>query len=271
MAGIRVPRAEAHRFGVIEPGEGRRIRRFREKPTDAPGLPDAPDQVLASMGNYVFTTRALVDAVVRDAEDKASGHDMGGDVIRSMVEAGDAAYYDFSTNVVPGETERDRNYWRDVGTLDAYYEAHMDLVSVHPVFNLYNRDWPIYTGRPSLPPAKFVFDDDDRRGAAHDSLVSAGVIVSGGTVRQSILSPQVQVHSSAVVEGSVLLDGVDVGRGAVVRRAILDKNVRVPPGVRIGVDAEEDRARGFTISERGVVVLGKDQPVPAGTGTRGAR
>ena len=161
------------------------------------------------------------------------------------------------TNVVPGSTDRDRGYWRDVGTLDAYYDSHMDLVSVHPVFNLYNRSWPILTSLPSLPPAKFVFEEAGRTGHALDSLVSPGVIVSGGAVRRSVLSPHVRVHSGADVDGAVLMHGVDVGRGAVVRRAILDKGVIVHPGAEVGVDPAADLARGLTVTPGGVTVVGK--------------
>jgi glucose-1-phosphate adenylyltransferase len=263
VAAMRVPRAEASRFGVLVPGQSGRIASFQEKPKQVAGLPDDPERIFASMGNYVFSTRTLVDAVRSDAENKESAHDMGGNIITMLVEAGRAAVYDFARNKLPGETERDKGYWRDVGTLDSYWEANMDLISVHPVFNLYNREWPIHTGGGSLPPAKFVFDDDNRRGVALDSIISAGVIVSGGTVRRSVLSPGVVVHSRALVEDSVLLDGVDVGRDAIVRRAIIDKNVKIPTGARVGVDLAEDRARGFTISEGGVVVLGKGDVVPA--------
>ena len=262
VAGTRVPITEASQLGVIEPGAGTAVARFREKPTDPVGLPDDPYRVLASMGNYVFTTAALVDAVRAEADDEGSQHDMGGDLVPKLTAAGQAHYYDFSTNAVPGATERDAAYWRDVGTLDAYYDAHMDLVSVHPVFNLYNREWPIYTADPHLPPAKFVFEEEGRTGRALDSMVCAGVVVSGATVRRSVLSPGVRVRSGALVEDSVLLHDVDVGRGAVVRNAILDKNVVVPPGARIGVDASEDRRR-FVVSDRGVVVLAKGQVVPA--------
>jgi glucose-1-phosphate adenylyltransferase len=263
VAAIRVPREEASRFGVIVPGKNDRIAKFQEKPTDAVGLPDNPNQVYASMGNYVFDTRTLIEAVRADAENKDSAHDMGGNIITGLVDSGQAAVYDFAQNKVPGSTERDRGYWRDVGTLDSYYEAQMDLISVHPVFNLYNDQWPIHTSMGSLPPAKFVFDQDGRRGAAFDSMVSAGAIVSGGIVRRCILSPGVNVHSYALVEDSVLLNGVNIGRHAVVRRAILDKNVQVPPGARIGVNLEEDRANGFTVSDNGVVVVGKGDVVPA--------
>ncbi len=263
VAGIRVPVDEAYRFGVIEPdATGTRIAAFHEKPESAPGLPDDPTRVFASMGNYVFTTEALIEAVRADEADDASEHDMGGDIITNMVAAGDAAVYDFTANEVPGATERDRAYWRDVGTIEAYYDAHMDLVSVDPVFNLYNLDWPIYTWHDPLPPAKFIFDDEDRRGVALDSMVSAGAIVSGGSVRHSILSPSVLVHSKAEVSDSVLMHGVDVGRGAVIRRAIIDKGVQIPPGASIGVDLEEDRER-FHVSDDGIVVIGKLDEVRA--------
>ena len=263
VAAIRAPREQANQFGVIEAAEdGRRIARFREKPADAPGLPDAPDQVYASMGNYVFSTDALCDAVSADAETEDSRHDIGGDIIPRMVAAGQAQVYDFAENKVPGATPRDRGYWRDVGTLDAYYDAHMDLVSVDPIFNLYNRKWPILTAREAMPPAKFVFADPDRAGRAYDSMVSAGVVVSGAEVRRSVLSPGVFVHSWARVEGSVLMHNVDVGRRAVVRNAIIDKNVRIPPDAQIGVDPAADRER-FHVTEQGIVVIGKDDEVDA--------
>jgi glucose-1-phosphate adenylyltransferase len=263
VAGIRVPRTESHRFGVIEPAANNRIARFREKPEHAVGLADNPEQVFASMGNYVFTTKTLIEAVRSDAENADSAHDMGGNVITSLVAAGDAAVYDFAENKVPGATERDAGYWRDVGTLDSYYDAQMDLVSVHPVFNLYNQLWPIHGMYGALPPAKFVFDEDGRRGQALESMVGAGVIVSGGIVRRSIVSPGVLVHTGALVEDTVLMHGVDVGRGAVIQRAIIDKNVQIPPGVQIGVDPKHDRARGFTMSDNGIVVIGKGDPVVA--------
>jgi glucose-1-phosphate adenylyltransferase len=261
VAALRAPIGQADQFGVIETAaDGQTISAFREKPTDAVGLADAPDQVFASMGNYVFSTEALIDAVTADATAE-SGHDMGGNIVPMLVSSGAAHVYDFSRNEVPGATDRDRGYWRDVGTLDAYYDAHMDLISVHPVFNLYNAEWPILTWTGPLPPAKFVFNSDGRTGQAVDSMVCAGCVISGGTVRRSVLSPGVQVHSYAEVEDSILLQGVDIGRNAVVRRAILDKNVRVEPGAQIGVDAAADRARGFDVSPGGVVVVGKGRTV----------
>jgi glucose-1-phosphate adenylyltransferase len=263
VAALRAPLEQADQFGVVETAsDGVTISAFREKPKDAVGLPDAPDQVFASMGNYVFTTSALIDAVTEDAEDPSSRHDMGGSIVPMLVERGEAQVYDFSQNVVPGETERDKGYWRDVGTIDAFYDAHMDLISISPIFNLYNREWPILTRPDPLPPAKFVFDDEDRRGQALDSMVCAGVVISGATARRSVLSPGVRLHSFAQVEDSVLFQDVDVGERAVVRRAIVDKNVRIAPGATIGVDAEADRAR-FHISDGGIAVIGKGATVEA--------
>jgi glucose-1-phosphate adenylyltransferase len=263
VAALRAPLEQADQFGVIETAaDGVTISAFREKPADAVGLPDAPDQVFASMGNYVFTTSALIDAVSADAKDQGSKHDMGGSIVPMLVERGEAQVYDFSLNVVPGETERDKGYWRDVGTIDAFYEAHMDLISISPIFNLYNREWPILTRPDPLPPAKFVFDDEDRRGQALDSMVCAGVVISGATARRSVLSPGVRLHSFAEVEDSVLLQDVDVGQNAVVRRAIVDKNVQIAPGAQIGVDPEADRRR-FHVSEAGIVVVGKGETVEA--------
>jgi glucose-1-phosphate adenylyltransferase len=264
VAALRVPIEQADQFGVIETAaNGRVITAFHEKPKDAVGLADAPDRVYASMGNYVFSIDTLVDAVTADAEARESSHDMGGDIVPRLVGSGQAHVYDFTDNEVPGATDRDRGYWRDVGTLDAFYDAHMDLISVHPVFNLYNRDWPILTLPEPLPPAKFVFDEEGRRGHALDSMVCAGVVISGATVRRSVLSPGVLVHSYADIEGSVLFSGVEVGRRAVVRNAILDKDVVVEPGATLGVDIDVDRRR-WTVSDAGVVVVPKGERVEAG-------
>ncbi|HTT30873.1 MAG TPA: glucose-1-phosphate adenylyltransferase [Solirubrobacteraceae bacterium] len=261
VAAIRAPIEQADQFGVIETApDGRRISAFREKPADAKPLPDAPDQVYASMGNYVFTAEALIDAVTTDAQDETSRHDIGGNLIPMLVERGDARVYDFATNEVPGATDRDRGYWRDVGTLDAYYDAHMDLISVSPIFNLYNQQWPIHTFPDPLPPAKFVFDEDGRRGHALDSMVCAGVVISGGVARRSVLSPGVHLHSYSEVEDAILMHNVEVGRNAVVRRAILDKDVRVAPGAEIGVDLDADRER-FKVSAGGIIVIPKGEVV----------
>jgi glucose-1-phosphate adenylyltransferase len=261
VAAIRAPIEQADQFGVIETApDGRTIAAFREKPPDAKPLPDAPDQVYASMGNYVFTAEALIDAVTTDAQDETSRHDIGGNLIPTLVGRGDARVYDFAANEVPGATDRDRGYWRDVGTLDAYYDAHMDLISVSPIFNLYNQQWPIHTFPDPLPPAKFVFDEDGRRGHALDSMVCAGAVLSGGVARRSVLSPGVHLHSYAEVEDSILMHNVDVGRDAVVRRAILDKDVRIAPGATIGVDPDADRER-FAVSAGGIVVIPKGEVV----------
>jgi glucose-1-phosphate adenylyltransferase len=263
VAALRAPLSQADQFGVVEAGpDGHTITAFREKPKDAVGLPDAPDQVFASMGNYMFTCEALIDAVTTDAKADASSHDMGGNIVPMLVESGAAHVYDFSKNVVPGESPRDHGYWRDVGTLDAFFDAHMDLVSVDPVFNLYNREWPILSWHEPLPPAKFVFDEDGRRGHALDSMVCGGVVVSGGSARRSVLSPGVHLHSFSEVENSVLMHSVDVGREAVVRNAIIDKNVRIAPGAQIGVDPDADRER-FVVSDNGIVVIGKGAVVEA--------
>lgn len=251
IAGLRVPRREATGFGVIDADAEGKVRGFLEKPADPPGLPDSPEESFASMGNYVFTTDALIEALRKDAADENSVHDMGGSIMPMLADAGDAWVYDFSTNIVPGATERDHGYWRDVGTIDSYYDAHMDLVSVTPVFNLYNDRWPIFTLPPQLPPAKFVLG-----GRAEESMVSAGVIIGGGSVHNCVISPDVRIERGARVEDSVLMDGVYVGEGAFVRRAILDKNVFVPPWARVGVDHARDKEL-YHVSAGGVTVLGK--------------
>ena len=256
VAGIRVPRHEAKDFGVIDAAADHTIKSFLEKPADPPGLPDSPDESYASMGNYVFTRKAFVEALNDDALDDSSKHDMGGNIVPFFVNAGRAQVYDFTRNSVPGATEKDLNYWRDVGTIGAYHNAHMDLVSVDPEFNLYNRRWPIFTSQAQLPGAKFTL-----RGNAEDSIVSAGCIISGGDVDRSVLSPNVLVDKWAKVEESIIYSGCRIGRNSVVRRAILDKNVKVPDGVEIGVDPEHDRARGFHVEE-GITVVPKNFVVP---------
>ncbi|ANC30430.1 glucose-1-phosphate adenylyltransferase [Isoptericola dokdonensis] len=259
VAAIRQPIAMADQFGVIDidPSDPTRIREFLEKPVNPVGLPDSPTEVLASMGNYVFDTDALVEAVTKDASDPDSRHDMGGDIIPAFVADGTAGVYDFIRNDVPGSTDRDRDYWRDVGTIDAYFDANKDLIAVQPVFNLYNSDWPLLTGYTGLPPAKFVHAGPGRLGHAADSIVSPGVLVSGATVAGSILSPGVHLHSWATVTDSVVMDDVQVHRHAQVHRAILDKFVVVDERARIGVDHEEDRARGFTVTPSGITVVPK--------------
>jgi glucose-1-phosphate adenylyltransferase len=264
VAAIPVPREEATAFGVIETGaDGQSIEAFLEKPADPPARPGHPDEAYASMGNYLFTTDVLVETLRKDAANRASRHDMGGDIVPMLVSERSADVYDFLTNEVPGANERDAGYWRDVGTLDSYFDAHMDLCHVLPVFNLYNDKWPILTRVASLPPAKFVHNSAGRVGRAIDSLVSNGVIVSGGLVREAVLSPGVRVNSWARVERAVVLNNTIVGRHAVIENAILDKNVVVPEGVVIGVDKDHDRERGFVVSDAGITVVGKSQVVPA--------
>jgi glucose-1-phosphate adenylyltransferase len=263
VAAIRQPIGLADQFGVIDvkPDEPRSIREFLEKPRDPAGLPDNPDEVLASMGNYVFDAQALVEAVTRDSDMQGSVHDMGGDIVPAFVRRDEAGVYDFKDNEVPGATDRDRGYWRDVGTLRSYYDAHMDVVTPLPVFNLYNAEWPIFTDYGPQPPAKLTRGGDGTTPLSEDALLSPGVVVSGGDVRRSVLSPAVRVEQGAVVEGSVLMNNVRVGAGAVVRQAILDKGVVVPPGAEIGVDPDLDAKRGFMV-EDGLTVLGKGQAFP---------
>ena len=263
VAAIRQPIAMADQFGVIEidAANPRKIQAFLEKPKETKGLPDAPDEILASMGIYVFDADVLIAAVTRDKEREGSGRDMGGDIVPDFVDRGEAYVYDMKDNPIPGSTDRDHGYWRDVGTIDSYYEAQMDLISVHPIFNLYNYEWPIYTDHGNHPPAKFVFAAKDRVGEAIDSMVSPGVVISGAHVSHSVLSPGVQVHSYATITDSVLLDLVEVGRNATIKRAIIDKHVVVPPGVSIGVDRQHDLDRGFLVTDSGITVIGKGQEV----------
>ena len=258
VAGIRVPRNQASAFGVIDAGADNKIKDFLEKPAEPPGLPDDPDASFASMGNYIFTTGALIKALVADAEDEDSRHDMGGDIIPSFVSRGDGQVYDFTANEVPGSTERDKAYWRDVGTLDAYHEAHMDLVSVDPVFNLYNLDWPIWTYPVQMPGAKFTME-----GVSRDSIVSPGCVVSGGSIENSVLSPNVRVHQDGQVDHSVILSHTTIGRGALIHRAILDKHVTVEEDAKVGVDPDADEDRGFYVSEGGITVVPKGTTVAA--------
>jgi glucose-1-phosphate adenylyltransferase len=260
VAGIRVPIEQAPHVGLIDPAsDGVRIQRFREKPRDAVGLPGDPAHVLASMGNYVFSTKTLIEAVAT-AADSGSAHDIGGNIIPMLVDTGEAFVYDFAANVVPGVSRRERGYWRDVGSLDAFHEAHMDLLSAEPAFDLYDPDWPILTWNEPAPPARFLSRVDGSVSMVDDSLISSGVIIDGASVRGSVLSPGVEVHPGADVDGSVLMGGVVVGTDAVVRRAIVDKNVTIPEGAQIGVDLDLDRER-FVVSPGGVVVIGKGQKV----------
>ena len=258
VAGIRVPRKDASAFGIIDADQNHKITEFLEKPADPPGLPDASDESFASMGNYIFSREALVQALHDDAHSADSRHDMGGDVIPRFVNAADAQVYDFRDNEVPGNTEKDADYWRDVGTLDSYYESHMDLIRPLPVFNLYNYDWPIYTHQIMAPPARTVRGPNGQAGVAFDSIVSPGVLITGGHVGSSVLSPKVKVEHDARVTESVLMQNVQIGAGATVHRCILDKNVVVPPGFTVGLDREQDLARGLTVTESGLTIAPKN-------------
>jgi len=258
VAGIRVPIGEANQFGVIEKGEGTKIAAFLEKPEHVVGLEDDPSHVLASMGNYIFNRDVLAEILNEDAGDPDSKRDIGGDLIPALVSAGQAHAYDYTTNIVPGESPTN-HYWRDVGTIDSYYDAHMDLVAPEPLFNLYNDDWPIFTRSRNLPPAKFV-RDGVRGCEVSNALISRGVIVSGGTVLDSVISPGVRIERSAGVQNSIILDDVTVGAGATICNAIIDKNVIVPPGCVIGQDPAADAER-FDVSPGGVVTIGKDDIV----------
>lgn len=258
VAAIPVSKQEATAFGVIEADDSGRIKAFHEKVADPPTMPGKPDMCLASMGNYVFKTDALLAALERDAALETSAHDFGRDIIPTMVERGASSFvYDFQTNRVPGE-EEDFAYWRDVGTVDAYWAAQLDLVAIQPAFNLYNHSWPIRTGYNHDPPAKFVFRDEAnaRVGIATESLVSLGCIISGGRIHRSVLSNRVRVNSFSHIEESVLFENVVIGRHVKIRRAIIDKDVEIPSGTEIGYNLEEDRKRWF-VSEGGIVVIPK--------------
>lgn len=259
VAAIRQPVELAHQFGIIEtfPESPTRIKEFHEKPREPVPLSDSPGEVLASMGNYVFNTDQLVDAVLRDGERADSHHDMGGDIIPDFVARGDAAVYDLIRNEVPGATDRDRYYWRDVGTIESFYDAHMDLISALPVFNLYNTEWPIYSEQLNSPPAKLVRDGAGNVGTMIDSIVSLGSLLSGAHVERSVLGPWAMIESGARVIDSILFDRVRVGPNAIVQRAILDKEVVVEPGATVGIDPHADQARGFTVTESGITVVGK--------------
>jgi glucose-1-phosphate adenylyltransferase len=259
VAAIRQPIGLADQFGVIDldPAAPERIRDFLEKPKNPVGLADSPGEILASMGNYVFNTDALVDAVRRDGERTDSSHDMGGDIIPDFVARGDAAVYDLKRNGLPGSTDRDRYYWRDVGTIDSFFEAHQDLIAALPVFNLYNQAWPIFSRQVNSPPAKFVRDSRGALGTMIDSIVSLGCVISGAHIERSVLSPWTTIESGAEVVDSIIFDRVHVSPGAIVRRAILDKDVVIEAGATVGVDRGRDLARGFSVTDSGITVVGK--------------
>jgi glucose-1-phosphate adenylyltransferase len=253
VASIPVDRKHAMEFGVIEADPDGRILGFHEKRADAPTLPNNPGMVFASMGNYVFSTRSLLRELYADARNEQSSHDFGRDILPSMIGRSQMYAYDFQSNSIPGEPAG-QAYWRDVGTIDTYYEANMDLREVNPALNLYNRQWPLITAGYFDPPAKFVFDEEGRRGQAISSVVAGGTILSGGTVRNSVLGRYVRIHSGATVEDSIIFDNCDIGRRARVRKAILDKNIRIPEDATIGYDLENDR-KYHHVTESGIVVV----------------
>ena len=259
VAAIRQPLSLATQFGVIEVDKDQptKISEFREKPSDPKPVPGDDTQALVSMGNYIFNAQSLIDAIERDALDESSTHDMGGDIIPYFVEQGTAGAYDFTFNEIPGATERDRSYWRDVGTIDSYYDAHMDLISTMPIFNLYNDEWPVFNQQINMAPAKFIHDSEGNQGRTNDSIVSLGVVVSGSVIERSVLSPNVRVFSRSLVTDSVILDNVEIGRDCTIRKAILDKDVAVADGASIGVNRERDIERGFTVTDSGITVVTK--------------
>jgi len=254
------PSPESRQFGCVEVDDAMRITRFLEKPAEPPPFPKAPGTSLVSMGNYLFNYDVLREAVLLDHDHPDSTHDIGRDILPRWYDKVHVHAYNFMNNQVPGAPEADKGYWRDVGTLDAYWKASMDLVSVTPSFNTYNVEWPILTARRDDPPAKFVFADreSNRAGIATDSLVCNGCIISGGHIDRSVLSPRVRINSYATVAESVLFEDVDVGRRCRIRRALIDKSVHVPPDTVIGFDAEQDRARGITVSDEGIAVVPQD-------------
>jgi glucose-1-phosphate adenylyltransferase len=259
VAGIRQPIGLANQFGVIDVDakDPAKINDFLEKPQDPKGLGDSPAEVLASMGNYIFDADALIEAVESDGELPTSNHDMGGDIIPYFVGRGDAGVYDMKRNEVPGSTDRDRSYWRDVGTIESFFDAHMDLISTLPIFNLYNVDWPIHSQTVNSPPAKFVRDSVGRIGTAIDSIVSLGSVLSGTHLERSVIGPWALAAGGSTITDSVIFDHVRVGQGARINRAILDKNVVLADGATVGVDRDRDLARGFTVTETGITVVGK--------------
>jgi glucose-1-phosphate adenylyltransferase len=254
IASIPVPKDQAAEFGVLETAPDGSVVGFYEKDSSAPTMPDDRTRVYASMGNYVFSTNLLLRELYADAQRPGSSHDFGRDILPSLVGRAPMFSYDFQTNRIPGDPQLQQPYWRDVGTIDAYYDASMDLRAVTPALNLYNRQWPLRTAGYPDPPAKFIFDDQGRRGQAIDSIVSGGTILSGGMVRASVLGRHVRLHSGAVVEDSVIFDNCDIGRRARVRRAILDKNVRIPEDAEIGFDLARDREKYF-VTDSGIVVI----------------
>lgn len=259
ISAIPIPVSEASEFGIIEVDDEWRLTGFKEKPQDAPKtIPGRPDMCLASMGNYIFNVDELVNEVQEDAQDANSKHDFGKNIIPKMLEEGKRIFvYDFSQNEYAGMTEEERGYWRDVGSIDSYWQANMDLLNSKPELNLYSTEWPLRTYNYNFPPAKFLWEENDRIGTATNSMVSEGCIISGGTISGCILSPQVRINSFSKVQASILMENVNVGRYSEIRKAIIDKNVDIPPYTKIGFNPDEDRARGFFVSAGGVTIVPK--------------
>lgn len=259
ISAIPIPISEASEFGIIEVDENWRLTGFQEKPQTTPkSIPNRPDMCLASMGNYIFNRTELVNEVIEDSKDENSAHDFGKNIIPKMLKEGKQIYvYDFSKNEYEGMSESERGYWRDVGSIDSYWQANMDLLDYNPELNLYSEDWPLRTYNYNFPPAKFIWEEGDRVGMATNSMVSEGCIISGGSISRCILSPKVRINSFSNVTDSILMENVNVGRYSEIRKAIIDKNVNIPPYTKIGVDTEEDKKRGFIVSAGGVTVVPK--------------
>jgi len=259
ISAIPIPISEASEFGIIEVDENWRLTNFVEKPQTPPKpMPNNPDMCLASMGNYIFNKEILTDALERDSKIETSQHDFGKNVIPMLLSEGKSIYvYNFNENIFAGMTKAERGYWRDVGSIDAYWQANMDLLTSEPELNLYSKEWPLRTFNYNYPPAKFIWQEGDRVGMATNSMVSEGCIVSGGTLSRCVLSPKVRINSYSQVTDSILMENVNVGRYAEIRKAIIDKNVDIPPKTKIGINREEDLRRGFYISEGGVTIVPK--------------
>ena len=259
ISAIPIPISEASEFGIIEVDDEWRLTGFVEKPQTAPKcIPGHPDLCLASMGNYIFEAEELMNEVIEDAKNENSSHDFGKNIIPKMLADGKPVYvYDYSQNEFTGMTPEERGHWRDVGSIDSYWQANMDLLDYKPVLNLYSTEWPLRTYNNNLPPAKFIWEEGDRVGMATNSMVSEGCIISGGSISRCVLSPQVRINSFSNVTDSILMENVNVGRYCEIRKAIIDKNVDIPPYTKIGVDAEEDKRRGFLVSAGGVTVVPK--------------
>lgn len=259
ISAIPIPISEASEFGIIEVDDEWRLTGFVEKPQTAPKcIPGHPDLCLASMGNYIFEAEELINEVVEDSKNENSSHDFGKNIIPKMLADGKPVYvYDYSQNEFTGMTPEERGHWRDVGSIDSYWQANMDLLDYKPVLNLYSTEWPLRTYNNNLPPAKFIWEEGDRVGMATNSMVSEGCIISGGSISRCVLSPQVRINSFSNVTDSILMENVNVGRYCEIRKAIIDKNVDIPPYTKIGVDLEEDKRRGFLVSAGGVTVVPK--------------